>query len=70
MCHDSVLLLQVVPFSLEAELLTHESVADAAVFGIPDDVAGELPRAIIVLKPSHTATEEDIKQYIAGGINT
>ena len=33
---------QVPPAELEALLVTHPSVADAAVIGIPDDEAGEL----------------------------
>ena len=41
---------QVPPAELEALLVTHPSVADAAVIGIPDDEAGELPKAFVVLK--------------------
>jgi len=43
--------LQVAPAELEDHLLDHASVADAAVVGIPDDFAGELPLAFIVLQP-------------------
>ena len=46
--------LQVAPAELEALLLTHPLVADAAVIGIPDDKAGEVPRAYIVLKQTPT----------------
>ena len=42
--------LQVAPAELEAVLLTHPSVADAAVIPYPDDEAGEVPKGIIVLK--------------------
>ena len=41
---------QVAPAELEAILLSHPAVADAAVIGIPDDAAGELPKAFIVLR--------------------
>lgn len=41
---------QVPPAELEAVLLTHPCVADAAVIPIPDDEAGEVPKAIIVLR--------------------
>jgi acyl-CoA synthetase (AMP-forming)/AMP-acid ligase II len=41
---------QVPPAELEAVLLTHPCVADAAVIPYPDDEAGEVPKAIIVLK--------------------
>ena len=42
--------LQVAPAELEAVLLAHPSVADAAVIPYPDDEAGEVPKGIIVLK--------------------
>ena len=42
--------LQVAPAELEAVLLTHPAVADAAVIPYPDDEAGEVPKGIIVLK--------------------
>lgn len=41
---------QVPPAELEALLLTHPSVADAAVIPYPDDEAGEVPKGIIVLR--------------------
>ena len=42
--------LQVPPAELEDLLLGHEKVEDCAVLGIPDDYAGERPKAYIVLK--------------------
>ncbi|HWF34855.1 MAG TPA: AMP-binding protein [Solirubrobacteraceae bacterium] len=39
---------QVAPAELEALLITHPEVADCAVIGIPDDEAGELPKAFVV----------------------
>ncbi|KAF5598368.1 AMP-binding enzyme [Fusarium pseudocircinatum] len=39
---------QVAPAELEAHLLTHEAVADCAVIQIPDERAGELPKAYVV----------------------
>jgi len=42
--------LQVAPAELEAVLLSHPSVADAAVIPYPDDEAGEVPKGIVVLK--------------------
>ena len=57
------------PAELEALLLTHPSVADVAVIGIPDEAAGELPRAYIVLKPKQNCTEQNIHDYINGEYN-
>jgi acyl-CoA synthetase (AMP-forming)/AMP-acid ligase II len=39
---------QVPPAELEALLITHPAVADVAVIGVPDDEAGELPKAFVV----------------------
>lgn len=36
---------QVVPAELEALLLTHPVVAECAVIGVPDERAGEVPKA-------------------------
>ncbi|KAF2436295.1 4-coumarate-CoA ligase 2 [Tothia fuscella] len=41
---------QVAPAELEDLLLGHPKVEDCAVMGIPDDYAGELPKAFVVLK--------------------
>lgn len=41
---------QVAPAELEDLLLGHEIVADCAVIGQPDEYAGELPKAYVVLK--------------------
>ena len=46
---------QVAPAELEALLLTHPHVADAAVLGVPDERAGEAVRAYVVLKPDVAA---------------
>lgn len=42
--------LQVAPAELEALILTHQHVADAAVVPYPDAEAGEIPKAFVVLK--------------------
>ena len=61
---------QVPPAELEALLLTHPAVADAAVIGLPDDEAGELPVGYVVLKDGAGATEADIKAFIAEEVAT
>lgn len=40
-------------------------VADVAVVGIPDALAGELPKAFVVLKPSHKLTEKEVYEAVA-----
>jgi acyl-coenzyme A synthetase/AMP-(fatty) acid ligase len=44
---------QVPPAELEAVLLEHEGVALAAVIGKPDEEAGEVPKAFVVVKPGY-----------------
>ena len=48
---------QVAPAELEAVLLTHPVVADAAVVRKPDAMAGEVPKAFVVLTAPATAQE-------------
>ena len=45
---------QVAPAELEAILLTHASVADAAVIPPADEQAGEVPKAFVVLRTKGT----------------
>lgn len=59
---------QVPPAELEALLLTHPAVADAAVVGLPDDEAGEIPAAYVVLKPGASATVEEIQEFVASQV--
>lgn len=59
----------VAPAEMEALLLTHEAIADAAVVPIPCEKAGELPRAYVVLKQTEEAkkvTSEDIYEFAKG----
>ncbi len=56
---------QVPPAELEAVLLTHPQVADAGVIGLPDDDAGEIPAAYVVLKQGQAATAADIQAFVA-----
>src|SRR5256712_9936824 len=54
---------QVPPAELEAILLTHPAVADAAIIASPDEDAGEVPKAFVVLKTQ--ATPEELMQFVA-----
>jgi acyl-CoA synthetase (AMP-forming)/AMP-acid ligase II len=57
---------QVAPAELEALLLTHPGIADAAVIGVYDDDGNEVPHAHIVRQP-HAAelTEDEVMAYVA-----
>ena len=58
---------QVAPPELEAVLLSHPQIIDAAVIGIPAEVKeGELPRAYVVRRPGKEGdalTEQAVKEY-------
>ncbi|HEY3080363.1 MAG TPA: 4-coumarate--CoA ligase family protein [Chloroflexota bacterium] len=54
---------QVPPAELEALLLTHPAVADCAVIPIPDEEAGEVPKAYVVLKGE--ASADALMGYVA-----
>ena len=56
----------VAPAELEALLLTHPNIADAAVISVPHDETGESPRAYIVLKNENSiVTESEIYDWVA-----
>ena len=54
---------QVAPAELEALLISHPNIDDAAVIGIPDERAGELPKAFVVAKG--VVTPEEVAAFIA-----
>ncbi|KAI4243265.1 MAG: hypothetical protein LQ352_007067 [Teloschistes flavicans] len=51
--------MQVAPAELESHLLTHPAVADCAVIPVPDEAAGELPKAFVVKSRSVGLEEND-----------
>ena len=65
-CSIYFVFLEVAPAELEALLLTHESVEDCGVVGVPDADAGELPKAFIVTKPGHTLTAQQVHEFMKG----
>ncbi|MCQ4118141.1 AMP-binding protein [Rhodococcus tibetensis] len=59
---------QVPPAELEALLLTHPAIADAAVVPYPDTEAGEIPRAFIVTQPGAEVFPDEILDYVAARV--
>jgi acyl-CoA synthetase (AMP-forming)/AMP-acid ligase II len=58
--------LQIAPAELEAVLLSHPAVADAAVIPVPHEEAGQVPKGFVVLKAE--AAPEAILEYVAGRV--
>ncbi|MGP3633458.1 4-coumarate--CoA ligase family protein [Streptomyces sp. 24-1644] len=57
---------QVAPAELEALLLSHERIADAAVIGVYDADGNEVPKAYLVRRPGEeTLTAQDVMAYVA-----
>ncbi|XXG75553.1 hypothetical protein AAC387_Pa08g0099 [Persea americana] len=56
---------QVPPAELEALLISHPSIADAAVVPQKDEAAGEVPVAFVVRSNGFELTEEAVKEFIA-----
>jgi acyl-CoA synthetase (AMP-forming)/AMP-acid ligase II len=56
---------QVPPAELEALLLGYPAVADAAVVGVPDEEAGELPKAFVVVAPGEELDHEELIAWVA-----
>lgn len=52
------------PLEVEAVLLGHASVAEAAVFAIPDPRLGEEVGAVVVLAEGAPPTETDLRRYL------
>jgi 4-coumarate--CoA ligase len=59
---------QVAPAELEAVLLTHPMIADAAVVGVPAEDTGEVPVAYVALRPGASVTAAEIQDFAAGQV--
>jgi len=54
---------QVWPREIEEVLATHPAVMEVSIAGVPDATKGEVPRAWVVLKEGHSATEGELRAY-------
>jgi acyl-CoA synthetase (AMP-forming)/AMP-acid ligase II len=53
------------PAEIEYRLDEHPLVLESAVFGIPDPEFGHQPKAVVVIGPDATLTEEEIRSFCA-----
>jgi acetyl-CoA synthetase len=55
------------PFEIESVLNTHPAVLESAVYGVPDELRGQLVCAAISLREGYTPSEEltrELKEYV------
>jgi len=59
---------QIAPAELEALLLGHPKVLDAAVIGVLDDDKQEIPKAFVVAAPHSALTEDEVMSFVAENV--
>lgn len=55
--------MNVYPREIEEQLYKHPKIREAAVVATKDELRGEIPKAVIVLKEGENATEREIQKY-------
>ncbi len=53
---------------IEERIVAHEAIAEAAVFGVPDDILGEAIHAVVVLRPGCHADDKQIQGWCQKGL--
>jgi benzoate-CoA ligase len=56
--------IYVSPFEVEATLIQHDAVLEAAVIGVPDAEGLTKTKAFVVLRPGAKATEDELKAFV------
>jgi benzoate-CoA ligase len=56
--------IYVSPFEVEATLVQHTAVLEAAVIGVPDAEGLTKTKAFVVLKPGASATDDELKAFV------
>ena len=54
---------KIYPQEIEEVVFEHPAVQEAAVCGVSHKDWGEVPMAFVVLRPQHTASEDELKEY-------
>ncbi|MGH2544005.1 MAG: acyl-CoA synthetase [Ardenticatenaceae bacterium] len=56
----------VYPAEIENVLYAHPAIAEAAVIAVPDERWGEVGQAVIVVKPDHTLSADEVIEFCQG----
>lgn len=59
---------QIAPAELEALLLSHPRIMDAAVIGVDDDDHQEIPKAFVVAAPDSGLTADEVMAFVAENV--
>ncbi len=59
---------QVAPAVLEALLLQHPKVADAAVIGVKDEDGQEVPKAFVVIQQGEELTDAEVMEFVTAHV--
>lgn len=59
---------QIAPAELEALLLSHPKIMDAACIGVLDDDKQEIPKAFVAAAPDSGLTAEDVMEFVASHV--
>jgi long-chain acyl-CoA synthetase len=58
----------VYPAEVEKAILDHDAIEEVCVIGVPDATWGEAVKAVCVLKKGHTASDDEIIDFVASRI--
>jgi thioester reductase-like protein len=61
---------QVAPAELEGYLLQHDAIQECIVIGVPDDSAGEVPKAVVVRKPGYNLSAQEVMKFVNEKVNS
>ena len=53
---------------VETAIYNHDAIAEACVFGIPEERLGEEVAAVIVLRPGRSLSEKELQDFLSGTI--
>ena len=53
---------------VETAIYHHDAIAEACVFGIPEERLGEEVAAVIVLRPGHALSADELREFLGASV--